>query len=67
MAATVENRFSKNLPKGGSLCGVFTREYRHEALNSQVGHTLINAFVIELYDSTQKSLSVEMQYLDKGL
>nr|XP_033713399.1 probable ATP-dependent RNA helicase DDX60 isoform X4 [Tursiops truncatus] len=36
VAATVENRFSKNLPNGVSLCGVFTRDYRHEALNSQV-------------------------------
>ncbi|XP_006896732.1 PREDICTED: probable ATP-dependent RNA helicase DDX60-like [Elephantulus edwardii] len=36
VAATVENRFSKNLPSGEAICGIFTREYRHDALNSQV-------------------------------
>ncbi|XP_049720759.1 probable ATP-dependent RNA helicase DDX60 isoform X1 [Elephas maximus indicus] len=36
VAATVENRFAKNLPTGEALCGVFTRDYRHDALNCQV-------------------------------
>uniref|UniRef100_A0A8C0WMK8 ATP-dependent RNA helicase DDX60 n=1 Tax=Castor canadensis TaxID=51338 RepID=A0A8C0WMK8_CASCN len=36
VAATVQHRYTKNLPSGGALCGVFTREYRQDALNSQV-------------------------------
>lgn len=38
VAATVQNRFTKNLPNGEALCGVFTRDYRHDALNCQVGY-----------------------------
>ncbi|XP_024898753.1 probable ATP-dependent RNA helicase DDX60 isoform X2 [Pteropus alecto] len=36
VAATVYNRYTKNMPSGESLCGVFTRDYRHETLNCQV-------------------------------
>ncbi|KAG8504607.1 putative ATP-dependent RNA helicase DDX60, partial [Galemys pyrenaicus] len=36
VSAVVQNRFAKNLPSGEALCGVFTRDYRHDALNSQV-------------------------------
>ncbi|XP_012580452.1 PREDICTED: probable ATP-dependent RNA helicase DDX60 [Condylura cristata] len=36
VSATVHNRFTKNLPNGETVCGVFTRDYRHDALNSQV-------------------------------
>ncbi|XP_039732062.1 putative ATP-dependent RNA helicase DDX60 [Pteropus medius] len=36
VAATVYNRYTKNMPNGESLCGVFTRDYRHETLNCQV-------------------------------
>ncbi|XP_036137795.1 probable ATP-dependent RNA helicase DDX60 isoform X2 [Molossus molossus] len=36
VAATVQNRYTKNMPNGECLCGVFTREYRRDALNCQV-------------------------------
>ncbi|XP_048186373.1 LOW QUALITY PROTEIN: probable ATP-dependent RNA helicase DDX60 [Perognathus longimembris pacificus] len=36
VAATVQHRYTKNLPSGEVLCGIFTREYRHDALNCQV-------------------------------
>nr|XP_019587029.1 PREDICTED: probable ATP-dependent RNA helicase DDX60 [Rhinolophus sinicus] len=36
VAATVYNRYTKNMPSGETLCGVFTRDYRHDALNCQV-------------------------------
>nr|XP_033797896.1 probable ATP-dependent RNA helicase DDX60 isoform X3 [Geotrypetes seraphini] len=36
VVATVFSRFSKSLPDGLSLCGVFTRDYRTDALNSQI-------------------------------
>lgn len=47
VAATVQNRFRKNLPDGEALCGVFTRDYRHDALNSQVGHVLFSSSTAE--------------------
>ncbi|XP_012372157.2 probable ATP-dependent RNA helicase DDX60 [Octodon degus] len=46
VAATVQNRYSKNLPDGQALCGVFTREYRHDALNCQVLVTVPACFEI---------------------
>ncbi|XP_036914143.1 probable ATP-dependent RNA helicase DDX60 isoform X2 [Sturnira hondurensis] len=36
VAATVQNRYTKTMPDGECLCGVFTRDYRHDALNCQV-------------------------------
>ncbi|KAM5193196.1 putative ATP-dependent RNA helicase DDX60 isoform 2-T2 [Mantella aurantiaca] len=36
VVATVTSQFSKDLPNGMALCGVFTRDYRHDALNCQV-------------------------------
>lgn len=46
VAATVQNRYNKNLPDGEALCGVFTREYRHDALNCQVLVTVPACFEI---------------------
>ncbi|XP_058406303.1 probable ATP-dependent RNA helicase DDX60 [Diceros bicornis minor] len=48
VAATVYNRFTKNLPNGEALCGVFTRDYRHDALNCQVLVTVPACFEILL-------------------
>ncbi|KAM5264315.1 putative ATP-dependent RNA helicase DDX60 [Ctenodactylus gundi] len=36
VAAAVQYRYTKNLPSGQTLCGVFTREYRHNVLSCQV-------------------------------
>ncbi|XP_043927919.1 probable ATP-dependent RNA helicase DDX60 [Protopterus annectens] len=36
IVATVHNRFLKELPSGMTVCGVFTRDYRYDALNCQV-------------------------------
>ncbi|XP_024599882.1 probable ATP-dependent RNA helicase DDX60 [Neophocaena asiaeorientalis asiaeorientalis] len=63
VAATVENRFSKNLPKGGSLCGVFTREYRHEALNSQVLVTVPACFEILLLAPHRQAWVKRIRYV----
>lgn len=38
MVRTVYSLFSKALPKGLTVCGVFTRDYRHDTLNCQVRH-----------------------------
>ncbi|GCB73226.1 probable ATP-dependent RNA helicase DDX60 [Scyliorhinus torazame] len=36
VVATVYNRFSKTLPDGMVVCGVYTRDYRQDALNCQI-------------------------------
>ncbi|XP_066487732.1 probable ATP-dependent RNA helicase DDX60 isoform X2 [Tiliqua scincoides] len=36
VVGVITNRFSKKLPDGLALCGVFTRDYRHDALNCQI-------------------------------
>ncbi|XP_064227077.1 probable ATP-dependent RNA helicase DDX60-like isoform X2 [Aotus nancymaae] len=48
VAASVQNRFTKRLPAGRILCGAFTRDYRHNALNSQVLITVPECFEILL-------------------
>ncbi|XP_032154512.1 probable ATP-dependent RNA helicase DDX60-like isoform X6 [Sapajus apella] len=48
VAASVQNRFTKRLPAGRTLCGAFTRDYRHNALNSQVLITVPECFEILL-------------------
>ncbi|XP_029057540.1 probable ATP-dependent RNA helicase DDX60 [Monodon monoceros] len=63
VAATVENRFSKNLPNGESLCGVFTRDYRHEALNSQVLITVPACFEILLLAPHRQAWVKRIRYV----
>ncbi|KAJ7420084.1 putative ATP-dependent RNA helicase DDX60 [Willisornis vidua] len=36
VAGTIYSRFTKNLPDGLALCGVFTRDYHDDVLNSQI-------------------------------
>nr|XP_023439527.2 probable ATP-dependent RNA helicase DDX60 isoform X2 [Dasypus novemcinctus] len=48
VAATIQHRFTKSTPSGVALCGVFTRDYRHDALNCQVLITVPACFEILL-------------------
>ncbi|XP_057275202.1 probable ATP-dependent RNA helicase DDX60 isoform X2 [Pezoporus wallicus] len=36
VVGTIYSRFTKKLPDGLVVCGVFTRDYRHDVVNSQV-------------------------------
>nr|XP_058158354.1 probable ATP-dependent RNA helicase DDX60 [Dasypus novemcinctus] len=36
VVGTVHNLFTKTLPKGLVVCGVFTRDYRHDTMNCQI-------------------------------
>ncbi|XP_061228962.1 probable ATP-dependent RNA helicase DDX60 isoform X2 [Neopsephotus bourkii] len=36
VVGTIYSRFTKKLPDGLVVCGVFTRDYRHDVMNSQV-------------------------------
>ncbi|NXP18038.1 DDX60 helicase, partial [Scytalopus superciliaris] len=46
VAGTIYSRFTKNLPDGLALCGVFTRDYRHDVMNSQILVTVPNCLEI---------------------
>ncbi|XP_051822653.1 probable ATP-dependent RNA helicase DDX60 [Antechinus flavipes] len=36
VVGTVYSLFNKTKPKGGAICGVFTRDYRHDVMNCQI-------------------------------
>uniref|UniRef100_A0A8C5XE53 DExD/H-box helicase 60 n=1 Tax=Microcebus murinus TaxID=30608 RepID=A0A8C5XE53_MICMU len=63
VAATVQNRFTKTLPSGMALCGVFTREYRHEALNCQVLVTVPACLQILLLAPHQQRWAKRIRYV----
>ncbi|XP_057577866.1 probable ATP-dependent RNA helicase DDX60 [Hippopotamus amphibius kiboko] len=63
VAATVENRFNKNLPDGETLCGVFTRDYRHNALNSQVLITVPACFELLLLAPHRQAWVKRIRYV----
>ncbi|XP_008683839.2 probable ATP-dependent RNA helicase DDX60 isoform X1 [Ursus maritimus] len=63
VAATVQNRFTKNLPNGEALCGVFTRDYRHDALNCQVLITVPACFEILLLAPHRQTWVKRIRYV----
>ncbi|XP_059230191.1 probable ATP-dependent RNA helicase DDX60 isoform X2 [Mustela nigripes] len=63
VAATVQNRFTKNLPNGEALCGVFTRDYRHDALNCQVLITVPVCFEILLLAPHRQTWVKRIRYV----
>lgn len=63
VAATVEYRYAKNMPAGESLCGVFTRDYRHDALNCQVLITVPACFEILLLAPHRQNWVKRIRYV----
>ncbi|GAB5570388.1 probable ATP-dependent RNA helicase DDX60 isoform X1 [Prionailurus iriomotensis] len=63
VAATVHSRFTKNLPNGEALCGVFTRDYRHDALNCQVLITVPACFEILLLSPHRQAWVKRIRYV----
>ncbi|XP_045319557.1 probable ATP-dependent RNA helicase DDX60 isoform X1 [Leopardus geoffroyi] len=63
VAATVQSRFTKNLPNGEALCGVFTRDYRHDALNCQVLITVPACFEILLLSPHRQAWVKRIRYV----
>ncbi|KAM5173685.1 putative ATP-dependent RNA helicase DDX60 [Callospermophilus lateralis] len=63
VAATVQNRYTKNLPGGLVLCGVFTRDYRHDALNCQVLVTVPACFEILLLSPHRQNWVKRIRYV----
>ncbi|KAL1773034.1 putative ATP-dependent RNA helicase DDX60, partial [Sigmodon hispidus] len=63
VAATVQNRYTKVLPPGETLCGVFTRDYRHDALNCQVLITVPACFEILLLAPHRQNWVKRIKYV----
>ncbi|XP_041530748.1 probable ATP-dependent RNA helicase DDX60 [Microtus oregoni] len=63
VAATVENRYTKILPAGQVVCGVFTRDYRQDALNCQVLVTVPACFEILLLAPHRQSWVKRIRYV----
>uniref|UniRef100_A0A670J3L7 DExD/H-box helicase 60 n=1 Tax=Podarcis muralis TaxID=64176 RepID=A0A670J3L7_PODMU len=63
VSATIFNRFDKALPSGIALCGVFTREYRHDALNSQILVTVPQCLEILLLSPHRQEWAKKIRYV----
>ncbi|XP_055970196.1 probable ATP-dependent RNA helicase DDX60 isoform X2 [Sorex fumeus] len=63
VAATVFHRFTKNMPSGEVLCGVFTRDYRHDALNCQVLITVPACLEILLLSPHRQKWAKRIRYV----
>ncbi|XP_067407877.1 probable ATP-dependent RNA helicase DDX60 [Emydura macquarii macquarii] len=61
--ATVYNRFNKTLPDGLVICGVFTRDYRHDALNCQVLVTVPQCLEILLLSPHRQQWAKRIRYI----
>ncbi|XP_075142212.1 putative ATP-dependent RNA helicase DDX60 [Leptodactylus fuscus] len=63
VAATVISQFNKDLPNGIVLCGVFTRDFRNDALNSQVLVTVPQCLEILLLSPHQQDWVKKIKYV----
>ncbi|XP_072262945.1 probable ATP-dependent RNA helicase DDX60 [Pyxicephalus adspersus] len=63
VVATVSSQFQKDLPGGMALCGVFTRDYRHDALNCQVLVTVPQCLEILLLSPHRQDWVKKIKYL----
>ncbi|XP_069833929.1 probable ATP-dependent RNA helicase DDX60 isoform X2 [Dendropsophus ebraccatus] len=63
VVATVISQFNKDLPSGMVLCGVFTRDYRTDALNSQVLVTVPQCFEILLLSPHRQEWVNRIKYV----
>ncbi|XP_074849163.1 putative ATP-dependent RNA helicase DDX60 [Carettochelys insculpta] len=61
--ATVHNRFNKTLPDGMVVSGVFTRDYRHDALNCQVLVTVPQCFEILMLSPHRQQWLKRIRYV----
>ncbi|XP_075053978.1 putative ATP-dependent RNA helicase DDX60 [Mixophyes fleayi] len=63
VVATVTNQFNKDLPNGKVLCGVFTRDFRTDALNSQVLVTVPQCLEILLLSPHRQDWVKRIKYI----
>ncbi|KAG8520068.1 putative ATP-dependent RNA helicase DDX60, partial [Galemys pyrenaicus] len=63
VVGTVCNLFTKALPKGEAVCGVFTRDYRHDTLNCQILVTVPQCLEILLLSPHQQKWVKRVRYV----
>ncbi|XP_053556211.1 probable ATP-dependent RNA helicase DDX60 [Bombina bombina] len=63
VVTTVTNQFNKDLPDGMAVCGVFTRDYRTDALNSQVLVTVPQCLEILLLSPHRQQWAKRIKYI----
>ncbi|XP_060682842.1 probable ATP-dependent RNA helicase DDX60 [Hemiscyllium ocellatum] len=63
VVATVYNRFSKTLPDGMVVCGVYTRDYRQDALNCQILITIPQCLESLILNSQRQAWIKKLKYV----
>ncbi|OCT99646.1 hypothetical protein XELAEV_18005428mg [Xenopus laevis] len=63
VVTTVMNQFNKTLPNGVALCGVFTRDYRTDALNCQILVTVPQCLEILLLSPHRQEWAKKIKYI----
>ncbi|XP_075467930.1 putative ATP-dependent RNA helicase DDX60 isoform X3 [Ascaphus truei] len=63
VVATVSDQFTKDMPNGIALCGVFTRDYRTDALNSQILVTVPQCLEILMLSPCRQEWVKRIRYI----
>ncbi|KAM6076665.1 putative ATP-dependent RNA helicase DDX60 isoform 2-T2 [Chlamydotis macqueenii] len=63
VVGTIYSRFTKNLPDGLVVCGVFTRDYRNDVLNSQILVTVPQCLEILMLSPRCQNWTKRIQYV----
>lgn len=63
VVGSVYSRFTKKLPDGLVVCGVFTRDYRHDVMNSQILVTVPQCLEILMLSPRCQSWTKRIQYI----
>uniref|UniRef100_A0A8C3L1P4 DExD/H-box helicase 60 n=1 Tax=Chrysolophus pictus TaxID=9089 RepID=A0A8C3L1P4_CHRPC len=63
VVGSVYSRFTKKLPDGLVVCGVFTRDYRHDVMNSQILVTVPQCLEILMLSPHRQSWTKRIQYI----
>uniref|UniRef100_A0A8C4JPE9 DExD/H-box helicase 60 n=1 Tax=Dromaius novaehollandiae TaxID=8790 RepID=A0A8C4JPE9_DRONO len=59
----IYHRFTKKLPDGLAVCGVFTRDYRHDVMNSQILVTVPQCLEILMLSPRCQKWTKRIQYV----
>ncbi|XP_042664351.1 probable ATP-dependent RNA helicase DDX60 isoform X2 [Tyto alba] len=63
VAGTIYSRFTKKLPDGLVVCGVFTRDYRNDVMNSQILVTVPQCLEILMLSPRCQKWTKRIQYV----
>ncbi|KAK2542792.1 Ddx60 [Columba livia] len=63
VVGTIYSRFTKKLPDGLAMCGVFTRDYRNDVMNSQILVTVPQCLEILMLSPRCQKWTKRIQYV----